>query len=124
MSTQNIHVAMGSLAYSIAKADGAIQLEEKETIKNLAQREFQLGDSDIEWIDQMFNKLEKANIPLEDAYNYALDTLEANRFHFDFTQSMKSKCISFMERVAEAFNETSVEERSIISRFKKDVQRF
>jgi hypothetical protein len=45
-------------------------------------------------------------------------------FEFDFTESMKKKCLRFMERVAEAFEDTSLAERSVISRFKKDMTNF
>ena len=115
---------MGSLAYAIAKADGVIQEEEKSTIKNLAQQEFELSDTDNEWISNMFNKLEKDNISLEDAYNYAIDTLDANRYDFDFTDAVKSKCIRFMEKVSESFDGISGEERVIIDRFKQDMNKF
>lgn len=124
MALQNIHIAMGSLAYAIAKADGVIQEEEKQTIKKLAQNEFELSDADNEWIASMFNKLEKGNISLDEAYNYAIDTLNANRYDFDFTDSVKSKCISFMEKVSESFDGISGEERQIIDRFKQDMSKF
>jgi uncharacterized tellurite resistance protein B-like protein len=125
MSKQNIHTAMGSLAYAVAKADGTVQKEEREILIKLAQEEFDLcSDSDYEWIANMFKRLEENKITLEDAYNYAIDTLEANRFEFDFTETMKKKCINFMERVSEAFAGTSLEEQSIIERFKKDMSKF
>ena len=124
MAIQNIHIAMGSLAYAIAKADGVIQDEEKVTIKKLAQKEFELSDADNEWISNMFNKLEKDNTSLDDAYNFAIDTLDANRYDFDFTDSIKSKCISFMEKVSESFDGISGEERQIIDRFKTDMNKF
>ncbi|HVD98818.1 MAG TPA: TerB family tellurite resistance protein [Cytophagaceae bacterium] len=124
MALQNIHIAMGSLAYAIAKADGIIQEEEKKMIQQLAQKEFELSDTDNEWISSMFNKLEKENISLDEAYNYAIDTLDANRYDFDFTDSVKSKCISFMEKVSESFDGISGEERQIIDRFKQDMNKF
>lgn len=124
MSKQNIHIAMGSLAYAIAKADGIIQTEEKLMLKKLAQKEFELEDIGSEWIENMFKKLETDGVSIDDAYEYALDTLEANRFEFDFDNSMKIKCVKFMERVAEAFKETSNEEQSIIDRFKRDIANF
>jgi uncharacterized tellurite resistance protein B-like protein len=124
MSKQNIHIAMGSLAYAIAKADGVIQSEEKETLKKLAQEEFELEDVNSEWIDKMFSKMERDNITIEDAYNYAMDTLEANRYEFDFDLVMKNKCIKFMSRVADAFANTSYAEQDIIEKFKNDVIRF
>lgn len=124
MALQNIHIAMGSLAYAIAKADGVIQEEEKVVIKNLAQKEFELSDTDSEWISNMFNQLEKDNIGLDDAYNYAIDTLQANRYDYDFTDAVKLKCIKFMEKVSESFDGISGEEREIIERFKEDMVKF
>lgn len=124
MAIQNIHVAMGSLAYAIAKADGVIQEEEKATIKKLAQKEFELSDADNEWISNMFNKLEKDNTSLDDAYNFAIDTLDANRHDYDFTPSVKTKCISFMEKVSESFDGISFEELQVIERFKVDIDKF
>lgn len=124
MSKQNIHIAMGSLAYAIAKADGVIQTEEKNMIKQLALEEFEMEDLDSEWIEKMFNKLEKDNISIEDAYNYAMDTLESNRYEFDFDLVMKNKCIKFMNRIALSFADTSLEEQAIIRKFNNDVSRF
>ncbi len=115
---------MGSLAYAIAKADGVIQDEEKTMIKKLAQQEFELSDADNEWISNMFNQLEKDGISLDEAYNYAIDTLESNRFDNDFTDSVKKKCISFMEKVSESFDGISGEEQVVIERFKGDMARF
>jgi uncharacterized tellurite resistance protein B-like protein len=124
MSRQNIHMAMGSLAYAIAKADGQIEEKEKEIIRKLSQKEFELNDSDNEWIENMFANLEKNKISLDDAYNYALDVLEANRFDFDFDQAMKDKCIRFMERIAEEIDGISTEEQLIIKRFKEDMEKY
>jgi uncharacterized tellurite resistance protein B-like protein len=124
MSRQNIHMAMGSLAYAIAKADGQIQEQEKEIIRKLAQKEFELNDSDNEWIKNMFANLEENQITLEDAYNYALDVLEANRYDFDFDQSMKEKCVRFMERIAEEIDGVSTDEQMIIKKFKMDIKKY
>jgi len=124
MAIKNIHIAMGSLAYAIAKADGEIQEEEKSTIKKLAQKEFELSDSDNEWISSMFNRLEKDEISLDEAYTFAIDTLDANRHDYDFTDSVKMKCVKFMEKVSESFDGISGEERQIIDRFKGDMNRF
>jgi|SRR6185437_11963780 len=124
MSQQNIHIAMGSLGYAIAKADGVIQDNEKQTITKLAQQEFDLGSNDVEWIRNMFLKMEKENISLEDAYDYAMDMLEANRFEFDFDSSVKKKCLRFIERIAESFGGVSYKEQSILEKLKVDLDRF
>lgn len=115
---------MGSLAYSIAMADGEVQAEEKEIILKLAQNEFELSDTDNEWIKKMFDQLAVNKITLDDAYNYAIDVLEANRHDYDFDEGMKKKCVSFMKRIADAFSEISHSETSIIHRFEEDMSRF
>ena len=124
MSKHNIHKAMGSLAYAIAKADGEIQQQEKSLIKKLAQKELEIGDNDIEWIEQMFLTLEKQNIQLDDAYRFAIDTLEENRYEFDFDASIRNHCIQFIQKIAEAFDNTSLKERDLINRFIKDTATF
>lgn len=124
MSKQNIHIAMGSLAYAIAKADGQIQPEEIETIKKLAQKEFELDNVDTEWIETMFTRLEKDKVSLDDAYQYAVDTLKANQYEFDFDAEMKNRCMKFMQRTAEAFQGTSNIEQSIIDKFQKEIDNF
>ncbi|MCU0429227.1 MAG: TerB family tellurite resistance protein [Cytophagaceae bacterium] len=124
MSLQNIHQAMGSLAYAIAKADGEIQKEEKLMIQRIAQQELEISDMNQEYIVTMFSTLEKENISLEEAYRYALDTLEANRHDFDFTDSVKEKCIRFLEKISVSFEGISREEQDVIDRFKKDMVKF
>jgi uncharacterized tellurite resistance protein B-like protein len=125
MALQNIHIAIGSLAYAIAQADGTIQPAEKETIRKLAQQELDNTDqADGGWITRMFEKLEQADIPLEEAYNYALDTLNANRYDYDFTEVEKRKCLHFLEKISEAFEGISDEEQAVLERFKQDMQQF
>lgn len=124
MSLQNIYIAMGSMAYAIAKADGTIHEDEKEIISKLAQKEFELSESNNEWIQNMFISLKEKNISLDEAYRYAIDTLEANRFEYDFDSGMKRKCINFMEKTAEAFDGISLEERIVLNKFKEDLAKF
>lgn len=124
MSKRSIFKAMGSLAYAIAVADGEIQLEEKKAIRKLALNEFDLSDIDNAWITNMFEELEDKDINLEEAYQYAMDTLESNRFAFDFDEEMKRKCIKFIERTADSFDGIDINERQIIARLKKDLTDF
>ncbi len=124
MSKRSIYKAMGSLAYAIAVADGAIQPEEKNIIKKMVLNEFDLSDIDNAWINNMFEELEEKAINVEEAYQYAIDTLESNRFAFDFDEAMKKKCLRFVERTADSFDGIDSAERNIISRLKKDLTRF
>lgn len=124
MSKRSIYKAMGSLAYAIAVADGAIQPEEKTVIRKMVLNEFELSDIDNAWINNMFEELEEKAINVDDAYQYAIDTLESNRFAFDFDEEMKKKCLRFIERTADSFEGVDNNERLIINRLKKDLVRF
>jgi len=124
MSKLNIYKAMGSLAYAMAMADGKIQEEEKVSIKKMALEEFELSDIDNAWITTMFKEMEENSITLEDAYQFSIDTLEANRFAFDFDEAMKNKCLKFIERTAEAFGGVEYAERAILKRLKNDLSKF
>jgi uncharacterized tellurite resistance protein B-like protein len=124
MAKENIFKAMGSLAYAVAVADGTIQEEEKKIIKKLALEEFELGEIDNAWITNMFTHLEERKISMEEAYQFALDSLEANRFSYDFDEAMKKKCLKFIERTAEAFQGVDYNERAVLNRLKKDLARY
>lgn len=124
MSKQNIYVAMGSLAYAVAKADGQVHPEEKATIKKIAQEVLFSEDISNDYIDKMFETMERENISVTDAYNYALDILEANKYEYDFYDSTKRKCLQFMEIIADAFQGTSTKELDVITRFKRDIEKY
>lgn len=123
MAKENIHKAMGSLAYAIAVADGTIQEKEKEVILELATKEFQLSDTDSEWINAIFTQLQEKNVGLNEAYTFAIDTLEANRHDYDFDEAMKNRCITFMKKIADAVGEIDHNETSVIDRFSADITR-
>jgi len=117
-------MAMGSLAYAVAKADGQIHPEEKDTIKKIAQEVLFSEDLSNDYIDRMFEKMETAKISVNDAYDYAIDVLEANKYEFDFYDSIKQKCLRFMELIANAFQGTSSSELNLINRFKQDIEKY
>jgi uncharacterized tellurite resistance protein B-like protein len=124
MSKENIHRAMGSLAYAVALADGEVQPEEIQIIRKLAFAEFSLSDSDNDWIQAMFAELQSKNIQLEEAYQYALDVLEYNRHDYDFDEGMKTRCRSFLKKIADAFGEISWQEQGLMERFESDLSHF
>ena len=122
MSKENIYHALGSLAYAIAKADGKIQKEELNIIRKNAQEILFSEDISNDFVDEMFDNLEKKDISVEDAYNYAIDLLEANKYEYDFYDSLKKKCILFLESVAGSFERDSLKEWNLIEDFKKAIE--
>ena len=56
---QNLHNAIGQLAYAIAKADGAIQKEETKKFHAIVEAELRCKDYDFDVSDIIFQVLEK-----------------------------------------------------------------
>ena len=45
---QNLHTAIGQLAYAVAKADGTIQLEERKKFHDIVEAELRCNDYDFD----------------------------------------------------------------------------
>lgn len=73
---QRIYYAIGLLAYSVAKADGEIQKEEKERLQNILLEEFKNGYADTDISEIIFEILRKDKQNYETAYNWAINELK------------------------------------------------
>ena len=118
-SIQNLYYALGELAYAIAKADGAIQNEEKQTLHHIVISELKKNNFDIENIEIIPRFMEQDHVPVETTYQEALDVMRTNSFYLN--EILKEKFISFIQTVADAFPPVTTEEQFIIDRFKKDI---
>lgn len=121
MALENIHRAMGSLAYTIAMSDGEIQTAEKNILLKIANETFKFNDQNSENIKSMFDQLEKQEVSIQESYEYALDCLKASRFDDSFNNGVKHQCVDFMRKVAISFGEVDFKEQSIIDQFIKDI---
>jgi tellurite resistance protein len=121
MALENIHRAMGSLAYTIAMSDGEIQVAEKNILLKIANETFQLNNYNSEHIKSMFDQLEKQEVSIQESYDYAIDCLKASRFDDSFNNGVKHQCVDFMRKVAISFGEVDFKEQSIIEQFIKDI---
>lgn len=118
-SIQNLYYALGELAYAIAKADGAIQNEEKQILHHIVISELKKNNFDIENIEIIPRFMEQDDVPVETTYREALDLMRTNNIYL--SETLKEKFISFIQTVADAFPPVTIEEQSIIDRFKKDI---
>src|SRR5688572_8582441 len=94
---ENIYMATGELAYAIAKADGAIQREEKEKFQQILEAEFngRIGTSNHASI--IFQILQKEKISVSDVYNSVICELNINSYYL--SASMKEHIIHVIKRV-------------------------
>ncbi|KXX72634.1 TerB family tellurite resistance protein [Flammeovirga sp. SJP92] len=116
---EKLYEILGELLFVVAKADGVIQVEEKEVLESYF-KDHPYGE-DIRW---SFNYEAKRNTPVDDVYNKVIDYCK----HYGPTNEYQ-EFIKAMEVVAEAAdgideNETAVMQsfsQDLLTRFKNDI---
>lgn len=118
--TENLHYAIGELAYAVANADGKVQKEEKEKFQSMVAAELRCKDYDFNVSDIIFQIMEKDRSSVKDAYNGAMAQIRINSHYL--SPELKTTFIKVMEKVAKAYPPTTNEESDLIERFKKDIE--
>lgn len=117
---QNLHYAIGELAYAVAFADGKIQKEEREKFHDIVTEELRSYDSEFDVSDIIFQLLERDKRDSQSAYESAMHQIRLNSHYL--SPEMKEKFISVMEKIAEAYPMRTEEERDMIQQFKADIE--
>ncbi|MFI5203155.1 MAG: hypothetical protein ACHQF2_01570 [Flavobacteriales bacterium] len=120
-STQQLFYALGELAYAIASADGKLQEAEKKTFEKIVTEHKAWHSGDFDYADVIFKILQKDKTDLETAYAWAMKEIELNKHHL--TAQMVNSFKEILTRVAEAFPPVSIDEKEILNRFSKDIQK-
>lgn len=118
--SQNLYYALGELAYAIAKSDGVIQEEEKRILHDIVTSEISRDNIDFDYSEIIFSIMSKDATDSETSYGWAMSEIRNNKHYFN--ESLKSTFDSVLCKVAEAFPPVTPQERSLIERFRKDVE--
>jgi len=121
-STQNLHYAIGELAYAVAFSDGKVQKEERQKFDNIIAAELRSKNYDFDVTDIIFKMLDKEKHDVETVYQWAMDEIKLNSHYL--SPVLKQTFISIMEKIAKAFPPVTGEESQLIERFKKDIESF
>ena len=116
---ENLHYAIGELAFSIAKADGKIQKEEREKFHSIVAAELRSDDYNFDISDIIFQLMEKDGMDSETTYNWAMKEIRTNSHYL--SPKMKETFIKVMEKVAKAFAPVSPAEQIILDKFFKEI---
>lgn len=119
-SLQNLHYAIGQLAYAIARVDGKVQHQERQKFHDIIAVELRCNDYDFNISDIIFGIMDKDNMDTETAYNWAIKEIKLNSHYL--SPQLKKTFIKVLEKVAEAYSPVTDEEKNIIERFKKDIE--
>jgi uncharacterized tellurite resistance protein B-like protein len=118
---ENLHMAIGELAYAIARADGAIQKEEREEFHKMMMEGIRSGDGDLDISDIIFQVMEKDKFTnTETAYDWAMHQIRMNSHYM--SPELKETFINVIQKIAEAYAPVTTEEKKLIDRFKKDIE--
>lgn len=118
---QNLHSAIGELAYAVARADGAIQKEERQKFHDIVAAELRCKDYDFDISEIIFKIIDKDKVAdTETAYNWAMKEIRLNSHYL--SPEMKQIFVKVMEKVAKAYPPVTGEEKRLVERFKKDIE--
>ena len=119
--TENLHYAIGELAYAVAKADGEIQKEERNKFANIVAAELRMHDPAFDVSDIIFQIMDKDQVmSSENAYTFAMQQIRMNSHYL--TPQLKDTFVNIITKVAKAFPPVTKNENSLIDRFKQDIK--
>ena len=116
---ENLHYAIGQLAYAVANIDGKVQKEEKDKFREIVEAELRCNDYAFNVSDIIFQILSKDKNDSETTYKWAMDQIKENSHYL--SPLLKAKFIKVMVKVAKAFPPITNSEQQLIERFKKDI---
>jgi len=119
-SLENLHYAIGELAYAVACADGTVQHEERTKFHNIVATELESNHRAFDISAIIFRLMEKDKTDPWTTYDWAMKEIRLNSHYL--SPELKQKFIAVMEKVAEAFLPVTASEQKIIDRFKKDIE--
>jgi uncharacterized tellurite resistance protein B-like protein len=117
---ENLYYAIGELAYAVAKADGAVQKEEKEKFQQLVTKAMEKGKHGFEISGIIFTIMDRDNASLPDSYHWAIKEIRRNSQHL--SPEMKKCFIDTMAAVAMAYPPVTIEESDLMKKFVQDIE--
>ncbi len=118
---QNLHSAIGELAYAIARADGNIQKEERKRFHDIVAAELRCKDYNFDISDIVFQIMDKDKYAdTQTAYEWAMKEIRLNSHYL--SPEMKQTFIKVMEKIAMAYSPVTIAEMNLLEKFKKDIE--
>ncbi len=117
---ENLHYAIGEIAYAIARVDGEVQKEERLKFHNIVEAELRCKDYSFSISDIIFQVLDKDKTSATYAYDWAFGEIKTNSHYL--SPKLKATFIKVIEKIAKAYPPVTLEENNLIERFKKDIE--
>src|ERR1035437_6707493 len=116
---ENLHYAIGEMAYAVASADGKVQKEERKKFHDIVAAELRCKDYAFDISDIIFQIMDKDKTDSITSYEWAMDQLKLNSHYL--SPKLKQTFINVMDKVAKSYPPVLTTEKNLIDRFKKDI---
>ena len=116
---ENLHYAIGQIAYAIAHADGKVQPEERKKFHDIVTAGLRCGDYDLDVSDIIFQILDGDKPDSQTAYDWAMSEIKLNGHYL--SPVLKRIFIHVIERIAQAYPPITSQEANLIEHFKEDI---
>ncbi len=117
---ENLHYAIGEIAYAVARADGKVQKEEKQKFQDIVKAELQANDSSFDISDIIFQIMEKDKRDAKTVYDAAMHQIKVNSHYL--SPKLKETFIRVMEKVAAAYPPVAPVEQEMLIQFEHDIR--
>lgn len=116
---ENLHYAIGLVAYAMAGIDGKIQQEERTRFHDIVVNELRGNEDAFNLSDIIFRVLDHDQMDAETAYEWAINEIRSNSHYL--SPELKSKSIRVAEKIAAAYPPVTPQEQDLLERFKSDL---
>ncbi len=111
----DLYMGLGNMVYALAKVDGRIHSSETVLARQL------LGEQPYgELALHAFFLLENCDVPVEEAYAFAMRRFLNNRAFMN--ELTKKRFVNILQQVAESHDDVSNKEKELIKRFRRDLR--
>ncbi len=116
---QNLHYAIGQLAYAVAFSDGSVQREEREKFQAIIAQALENKEYSFSLTDIIFQIMEKDKLDAATTYEWAMKEIRTNSHYL--SPEMKGRFVQLLKKIAEAYPPISGEEKALIEKFEKEI---
>lgn len=121
-AVERLYYALGELAYAVALADGQINFDERNKLHDIVVGGVKCHNYNFNVSEIIFHILQKEKIfTVEDSYRFAMKEIKLCSNYL--TDDMKAEFGCVLEKVARAFDSIEEGEKSIIDRFRNDIDK-
>jgi hypothetical protein len=116
---ENLHDAIGMMAYLVATADGKIQREERELWEKIVADEIRSHDKNFTVSSISFKLLEKDKLDAEMIYEWVIKEMKNNSHYL--SPELKLTALRILEKIAKVIPPITASEKNYIHRFRKEI---